>query len=229
MIDFLSISITNGILILLLITVLIFFCLYLYSDNKILKKQIEELRQENKSLLEKKIKKQESVDAISIHNISNEKINIDYNERLKIKEEKNTKEKDNNIDINITPSQEEKSIEPKEQIYNPPQNNFYNTQKKSIPNDFNLSDLINKNTNISLNKIEKNNEYDYLQELSNKLNEELKPQTIELTEYEKKQEEQAVISYKELLKFKDNNYILDEKQETVNFIEELKNLRNSLK
>ena len=69
MIDFLSMSISNFILIFLLVTVLIFFCLYLYNDNKKLKEQIEELRKENKSLLEKKILKQESFDSISIKNI----------------------------------------------------------------------------------------------------------------------------------------------------------------
>jgi len=213
MIDFLTINITNSILIILLITVLIFFCLYIYLDNKILKKQIEELRKENKNLLEKKIISQENVDTMSIKNISNEKIN-DYN----------------NEKINITSSLNKEKIEPQQKEiankYAYTQNNEEKTNKE-----FNLSELINKNNVISIKEKEssKEKEYDYLQEISNRLTEELKPQTIELTEYEKKQEEQAVISYKELLKFKDNNYIDEQKQETINFIEELKNLRNSLK
>ena len=59
--------------------------------------------------------------------------------------------------------------------------------------------------------------------------EELKPQTIELTDYEKEQEDNAIISYKELLNVKDKITMLDDEEENVNFIEELKNLRNSLK
>ena len=83
-IGLLNIIFVNFILIFLLVTVLIFFCLYLYNDNKKLKEQIEELRKENKSLLEKKILKQESFDSISIKNISQEKSNIDLNEKLNI-------------------------------------------------------------------------------------------------------------------------------------------------
>ena len=351
MIDFLSISIANGILMFLLITVLVFFCLYLYIDNKKLKEQIEELRKENKSLLEKKIMKQESVDAISIKNISNEKVNIDYNERLNIKttapqngssfntqekinnQLKNNNEKNTSININnsreiVNDNQEiinlnEEPVNSNQELFNNNEeivssmkeiinsnqefNNSYrkiinnaeelnidyrdlinndkyldnnfkgashpyqetidklikqaNSYKEEIPNketihynhqleekinshrasnpstaespkssSFNLSELINTN-NHTTNIInpEPVKEYDYLQEISNRLNEELKPQTIELTDYEKKQEEQAVISDQELLKFKSSNSITPEKQETINFIEELKSFRNSLK
>ena len=250
MIDFLSISITNGILIFLLITVLIFFCLYLYSDNKILKKQIEELRKENKSLLEKKIMNQENVDALSIKNISDEKLNINDNERLNIKEPiqkediKNNNHKESSLVNDVSKEitnikdkkenfyQEEKIPKEEFKYQKLPTSiaeNYNNLNNQSINTGFNLSELINKNNSTNLNKLETLTEYNYLEELSNRLNEELKPQTIELTEYEKKQEEQAVISYKELLKFKDNNQLIDEKQETINFIEELKSLRNSLK
>ena len=204
MIDFLSMSISNFILIFLLVTVLIFFCLYLYNDNKKLKEQIEELRKENKSLLEKKILKQESVDSFAIKNISQEKVNIDLNEKL---------------NINIKP--EEENI--KEEIKNT--YSYYNTKETENKN-FNINEFINKKEVSSRKEISNN---DYLKELSNKLSEEIKPQTIELTDYEKKQEEQAVISYKELLKFKNSDEIIDDKQDTINFIEELKNLRNSLK
>lgn len=204
MIDFLSMSISNFILIFLLVTVLIFFCLYLYNDNKKLKEQIEELRKENKSLLEKKILKQESVDSFAIKNISQEKVNIDLNEKL-----------------NIYIKPEEENI--KEEIKNT--YSYYNTKETENKN-FNINEFINKKEVSSRKEISNN---DYLKELSNKLSEEIKPQTIELTDYEKKQEEQAVISYKELLKFKNSDEIIDDKQDTINFIEELKNLRNSLK
>ena len=209
MIDFLSMSISDFILIFLATSVLIFFCLYLYNDNTKLKEQIEELRKENRSLLEKKIMNQESFDSISIKNISQEKSNIDLNEKL---------------NINIKP--EEEYI--KEEIKNT--YSYYNTKETPKPN-FNINEFISKNNvpskkEPSIKKEISNN--DYLKELSNKLSEEIKPQTIELTDYEKKQEEQAVISYKELLKYKTNEEIINDKEDTLNFIEELKNLRNSL-
>ena len=199
MIDFLSMSISDFVLIFLLVTVLVFFCLYLYNDNKKLKEEIENLRKENKSLLEKKILKQESFDSISINNISQEKVNIDYNEKINInkKEEKITNEI-------------------------PKTNSHCNTNESK---NFNISDFVNNKKDTPKKEASNN---DYLKELSNKLNEEIKPQTIELTDYEKKQEEQAIISYKELLKVKTNEEIEIEKEDTLNFIEELKNLRNSL-
>lgn len=197
MIDFLSISTSDFVLIFLLITVLVFFCLYIYNDNKKLKEQIEELRKENRSLLEKKILKQENIDSISIKNISTEKSNIDTNKILN------------------------QQIIEKEQIS--VQNQSSQEINNNLQQNFNLNEFINKKT------IPTENNYDYLQALSEKINEELRPQTIELTDYEKRQEEQAVISYKELLKCKDNSSTLDSKQETINFIEELKRLRNSLK
>ena len=102
--------------------------------------------------------------------------------------------------------------------------------EKNIKED-NIKDILDsidkKDIKISNNK--KNNNIDYLQEISNKMADELKPQTIELTDYEKMQEENAIISYKELITLKDKIMMLDDDDETVNFIEELKKLRNSLK
>lgn len=214
MIGFLSISISNIILIILLIGVLILFCLYLYVDNKRLKEQLEELRKENKSLLEKKIKNQVDVDAVSIEKISTEKNTLDNDEKITTK----VNNKEQNISKEV-PTYKEKN---NKYSYSKPDNNFNG-------NNFNLSELINRNDLTKLNAEKKVKEYDYLEEIQSRMNEELKPQTIELTDYEKKQEEQAVISYKELLRFKENNQYNDEKQETMRFIEELKNLRNSLK
>lgn len=69
----------------------------------------------------------------------------------------------------------------------------------------------------------------FAEEISKKMEEELKPQTIELTDYEKKQEEEAIISYQELLETnKDRLYNITEEEETVDFIKELKSFRSSL-
>lgn len=68
----------------------------------------------------------------------------------------------------------------------------------------------------------------YLEEISKKLDDEPKPSNIELTEFEKKQEEEAIISYSELLKVKDKIYNITENEETDEFIDELKSLRLDL-
>ena len=61
-----------------------------------------------------------------------------------------------------------------------------------------------------------------------KMEEETKPSNIELTDYEKKQEEEAIISYDELMKVKDKIYNITDDEETDEFIDELKNFRLDL-
>lgn len=83
------------------------------------------------------------------------------------------------------------------------------------------------------NNEEKNNNYNvdnktFVEEISKKMEEELKPQTIELTDYEKKQEEEAIISYQELLKVKNRTYRINDDEEIETFIDELKDFRNDL-
>lgn len=96
--------------------------------------------------------------------------------------------------------------------------------------DFNLNEFIPKEKNNSRisKKQEQENKHNYLNEISKQIAEELKPQTIELTEYEKEEEENAIISYQELLNVKDKISTTDNDDETIDFIEELKKLRNSL-
>lgn len=245
MIDFLSINVTNTILIILLIAVLVLFCLYLYTDNRRLKAQLEEIRKENKTLLEKKIKNQVDVDAVSIQKISteNEKNITDNLEKIDIKKNEEPIEKTINVSKEVN-HDKEKEIQDNDKknynevldrVYNVTSNQiyneeaYYNLEDNTISNNFDLNDLINKNNFASTKEERKYPTYDYLEEIQAKMNAELKPQTIELTDYEKKQEEQAVISYKELLKVKETNQYSEEKQDTMKFIEELKMLRNSLK
>lgn len=69
----------------------------------------------------------------------------------------------------------------------------------------------------------------FTESLAKQMKEEIKPQTIELTEFEKKQEEEAIISYKELLSAnKDKVYDITDDEETTDFIEELKTFRSNL-
>ena len=67
---------------------------------------------------------------------------------------------------------------------------------------------------------------DYLEDLSCRLAQEIQPQTIELTDYEKEQEDHAIISYQELLSTKQE--ILNEREEEKEFLENLKKFRNHL-
>ncbi len=91
---------------------------------------------------------------------------------------------------------------------------------------FNADEFV-KRDNIKNNS--KISTSDYLENISNAISEEIKPQTMELTGYEKEQEESAIISYKELLKAsKSGNGVNVSQEDTSEFIEELKKLRNSL-
>jgi len=82
-----------------------------------------------------------------------------------------------------------------------------------------------------IKKEERINEMDnqsFIEEISKRMEEELKPQTIELTDYEKKQEEEAIISYQELLKAKDRIYKINDDEEIDTFIDELKEFKKNL-
>ena len=73
-----------------------------------------------------------------------------------------------------------------------------------------------------------NDKMKFTSEIVDKMEKEIKPSNIELTEYEKKQEEEAIISYGELLKVKDKIYNITDDDETEDFIEELKSFRLNL-
>ena len=79
------------------------------------------------------------------------------------------------------------------------------------------------NSKKMINKIyeQVNKSNDYLQEVSKKMEETAKNNEIKRTEYEIKQEEDAIISYEELMRKKDNIKIEDEEDAIIS-IEELK-------
>ena len=68
----------------------------------------------------------------------------------------------------------------------------------------------------------------FMEEVSEKLSREVKPQTIELTDYEQKQEDEAIISYQELLANKDKTFNISDDEEDEDFISALKSFRESL-
>ena len=85
----------------------------------------------------------------------------------------------------------------------------------------NIIEIIEENSSNMSNQ-------EFIEEISKRLSEEVEPQTIELTDYEKRQEEEAIISYDELLKVKDKIYNITEDEDTDEFIDELKNFRLDL-
>lgn len=83
-----------------------------------------------------------------------------------------------------------------------------------------LSPLVELEDNFEVNRD--------MEKLVHMMEEEIKPSNIELTDYEKKQEEEAIISYDELLKVKDKIYNITEDEETDEFLDELKSFRLDL-
>ena len=100
-----------------------------------------------------------------------------------------------------------------------------NNKEDIIPIESISKDIISNPTN-NTKKQDKNISKEYFKELTNKIAT-AKQQPIKLTSYEQEQENNAIISYQELKKKENTNTI--DKIETKEFIEILKNLRNSLK
>lgn len=278
MFNFLEISLSNNLAILIII-IMLFFSLILLTKNKRLKNEIKDLKLEDKVIFNGTKEVQD--DIVPIKNISSEikeenllNNKVDKNikneislEEKKVKKEnvvKQTKsvkrinnEKDlvkNNVQDSFYNLKKDKEINKNEKVNNRnrqvyTRNVLHNrpkiTSPVSIDNEqfdidklsFNLNEFVRRERNIRMNKggeevkrqpsfkVEADN---YLNEVSRKMAKELRPQTIELTDYEKDQEENAIISYQELLNVKDKIAMINDDEETIDFIEELKKLRSSL-
>ncbi len=109
---------------------------------------------------------------------------------------------------------------------------IYNTND-SYSEDYDLDEVYLREESVSpLESMEDSFEVSdnmrFASEIVERMEEEIKPSNIELTDYEKKQEEEAIISYDELLKVKDRIYNLTEDEETDEFIDQLKSFRLDL-
>lgn len=198
------------VLLFLLCIIMFFFCLYFYNEQKKLKQRITELEIETKTILERKILASKN-DVISIDKLSIEEKEQPKKETI-IEQPKVQKE-------NITNSIKYEKYKAKPiHSYEIPNN--YKINDKIETNNistsiFNPEDFISNRIYNNPTKINHNPSTDYLKELSNKLNEEVTPKTIELTDYEKDQEEHAIISYQELLSLKNNINVIDDEKETI--------------
>lgn len=193
---------------------LIVLSLNMYKKNKKLINVIEELKKTLNDSVKSELDKKESV-LEKEENVTEEKKVV--NEEVK-----------NNDQVNIEVFESEKMDKVEEGPYTKNvlrQNTArYQTSPISIKKDTNIEQKVEK-----VVEEEKQENLTFAEEISRKMEQELKPQTIELTDYEKQQEEEAIISYQELLNSnKDRLYNITEEEETVDFINELKSFRSSL-
>ena len=254
MLEFLSFSLTDNIAIIIII-IMCFFSLFLLSKNKKLKDEIEDLKLGDRILADKyrKVDKENiiSIDKISTDNVlsrddlvkSSDSLNdskvslesfvLDGNDKVDeiVKKDKSVEK------INSTNNKKDRVKDTKIVVDS---NKHSKPYSKNILHDspsitspisldvekvsFNVDEFVKRDKSTS-----EISTSDYLENISNAISEEIKPQTIELTGYEKEQEENAIISYKELLKAsKSSNSVNVSQEDTSEFIEELKKLRNSL-
>lgn len=109
----------------------------------------------------------------------------------------------------------------------------YNKDVSYVNNDYGIDESFLREESVSPleemeDSYEVNDNMKFASEIVERMEEEIKPSNIELTDYEKKQEEEAIISYDELLKVKDKIYNITEDEETDEFIDELKSFRLDL-
>lgn len=216
-----------------------FFSFILINKNKKLKSEIEDLKLEDKILSKSDSKMDKdivSIDDISKVSVVSENDNMNK-DKLKDKEyvskesfcDKETRElREDNV---VSVRQNKKNRE-MDKPYS--KNVLHDTPKITSPVSLDVEKVSFNAMEFVKREVKKDNggskvsANDYLKDISNAIAEEMRPQTIELTDYEKDQEENAIISYKELLNASKASNNVDSEEETLEFIEELKKLRNSL-
>lgn len=231
------------ILIISIISILFFFCLYLLQENKKLKTKLDNLEKAELDLIKQNLSNTNNEDLISIKNISedntldnihdNIKNNKKNKDNYKTKTQsdsnrlyqKNTINKQAKITSPVSITNNDTVITKNTRKYQPPQNDSFDMNKLTID----LNEFIKKSEKVVPVIKTENKKSDYLKEVSKKLSSEVQEKTIELTDYEKNQEENAIISYQELLSVKDKISIIeDDDLDEASFIEELKKFREGL-
>ena len=217
MLYFLKISTFNIIIIIFLILTIL-FCIYLLNKIKNLKEEIKLLTESKK--IEKKISYNDA-NIIPIKEIT-EKPQLN-NKDINKQTQNNIKKNNNKNKIEIyKPNYQTKKENNK--AFN---KNILNERNKTTSpisintKEFNINEYIQAK-NINKNQKEKN----YLEEVSKKIKKEIESKPIELTEYEQEEELNAIISYQELLNSNEKNITSNDNSE--DFLEQLKKLRNSL-
>lgn len=167
--------------------------------------------------LEKSLNEQEKEFEMQIKVNKEDINNVIKKENLNIKGYDNPKKEINNEEL--------------QQSYNNLEKNKNKVQIKDdeiVANENIKNNILENYQDLSYNKTEnkeKKSSEKYLEEVSRKLSEAEVPDEIERTNYEIRQEEDAIISYKELMEKKDTIQTIDE-EEAVISIEELMNREN---
>ena len=94
-----------------------------------------------------------------------------------------------------------------------------------------LNDIVKQTSPVSITTSSsdpENKKENYLESVSKSLEEHKETEPIELTNYEQQQEDDAIISYQELIGSQDKLYNITDEEEDSPFIEELKSFRKSL-
>lgn len=236
---------SNGVfffwIVVFLFVVLIFLLVLLLNKNKKLQKLVEEekeqpIKEENISKVEVKeeslpieespLFKEEPVEEIKLE-IEDKPVEIkeEIIEKPKVEEKKEeivkpTGPYQRNIlkEINARTQTSPIHID-RDEYYSKKEDNS-KLERNAFLEEENLSPLVELE-----DKFQANEDMEMLVKM---MEEDVKPSNIELTDYEKKQEEEAIISYDELLKVKDKIYNITEDEETDEFLDELKSFRLDL-
>jgi len=191
-----------------------------FEEIPLVEKNEEVVNQVQEDIIEKnnKIEIEENI------KIEEEKIEIEKQVIPDVKEETGPYKKNVLREMSARMQTSPISIRRDDVIYNT--NNSYNE-------DYDLDEVYLREESVSpLESMEDSFEVSdnmrFASEIVERMEEEIKPSNIELTDYEKKQEEEAIISYDELLKVKDRIYNLTEDEDTDEFIGELKSFRLDL-
>lgn len=123
-----------------------------------------------------------------------------------------------------------------EEVNSPNNNEIFQEEKtdsdgKEIYQKNVLNDIVKQTSPVSITTSSsdpENKKENYLESVSKNLEEHKETEPIELTNYEQQQEDDAIISYQELLGSQDKLYNITDEEEDSPFIEELKSFRKSL-
>ena len=131
---------------------------------------------------------------------------------------------------------QEEDISNIEEVNSPNNNEIFQEEKtdsdgKEIYQKNVLNDIVKQTSPVSITTSSsdpENKKENYLESVSKSLEEHKETEPIELTNYEQQQEDDAIISYQELLGSQDKLYNITDEEEDSPFIEELKSFRKSL-
>lgn len=156
--------------------------------------------------------------------------------RISELEEANKIDEDEPLVENYYQEEDISNISNIEEVNSPNNNEIFQEEKtdsdgKEIYQKNVLNDIVKQTSPVSITTSSsdpENKKENYLESISKSLEEHKETEPIELTNYEQQQEDDAIISYQELLGSQDKLYNITDEEEDSPFIEELKSFRKSL-